>query len=153
MSASCGIAERRTYSSRRTFSWRTVLFGHLHSHRRVFRRAEDADSAFIDWHGSWLFFLALGIMLLSCVDAFMTLQLIERGMIEVNPVMATVMRQGTAAFAISKLAMTGISILILVFLSRTQFMRFLRTGLLLTIFFSAYCCLICYQFVHLLQSI
>ena len=114
MSTSHGISERRAYSSRRTFSWRTVLFGHLHSHRKVFRRAEDADSAFIDWHGSWLFFLALGIMLLSCVDAFMTLQLIERGMIEVNPVMATAMGQGTAVFAISKLAMTGIGILILI---------------------------------------
>jgi Domain of unknown function (DUF5658) len=143
--------DRREYRPRRTFSWRTVLFGYLRSHRRVLRRADDADAVFIDWHHPWLFFLAVGIMLLSCVDAFMTMQLIERGMSEANPVMAAVLDQGAATFAMSKLAMTGASILILVFLAKTYFMNFLRTGLLLTIFFSIYCCLVCYQIVHLLQ--
>jgi hypothetical protein len=71
-------------------------------------------------------------------------------MIEVNPVMAVAIGQGAGAFALSKLSMTGASILILVFLARTMFMRVMRTGLLLTFFFSVYCCLVCYQFVHLL---
>lgn len=145
------IYDRREYRARRTFSWRTVFFGYLRSHRRSLRRAEDADAVFIDWHHPWLFFLALGIMMLSCVDAFMTLQLIDRGMSEANPLMALVLDQGAAMFAISKLSMTGASILILVFLAKTYFMNFLRTGLLLTVFFSVYCCLVCYQTVHLLQ--
>ena len=147
------IVDRRRYSSRRTFSWRTALFGFLRSHRRTLRRAEEAhaESVFIDWHHPWLFFLAVGIMLLSCVDAFMTLRLLEHGMVEVNPIMAVMLERGTASFSASKFAITGIGVLILVFLARTYFMNLLRTGLLLTVFFSIYSCLVCYQFVHLLR--
>ena len=74
----------------------------------------------------WLFFLAVGIMLLSCVDAFMTLQLLERGMVEANPVMAAVLGHGTAIFATSKLLMTATGVLILVFLAKAQFLNRLR---------------------------
>ena len=104
----------------------------------------------MDWHHPWLFFLSVGIMLLSCTDAFLTLLLIERGMIEANPVMAAVLGQGAATFAVSKVFMTGTSILILVFLAKFQFMNRLRTGLFLTLFFSLYSCLVCYELVHLL---
>lgn len=146
-----GNPDRRRLRSRRQLSWRTPLFGYLLSNRRSQRRAEDKDSVFIDWHHPWLFFLAVGIMLLSSVDAFMTLKLLEHGMIEANPVMAMALAQGTASFAASKFAMTGIGILTLVFLARTYFLKVVRTGLLLTLFFSTYCCLVCYQFVHLLR--
>ena len=145
------IADRRQYPSRRAFSWSTALFGFLRSHRRTLRRAEDADSLFTDWHHPWLFFLAVGIMVLSCVDAFMTLRLLEHGMVEANPVMAAMLDQGIGRFSASKFALTGIGVLTLVFLARTVFMNLMRTGLLLTFFFSIYCCLVCYQFVHLLR--
>ena len=144
------IAERRAPSERRMFSWRTVLFGFTRSRRHNLRRDADSDVIFMDWHHPWLFFLSVGIMLLSCADAFLTLLLIERGMIEANPFMAAMLGQGAATFAVSKVFMTGTSILILVFLAKTQFMNRVRTGLFLTIFFSFYCCLVCYEIVNLL---
>jgi len=144
------IAERRAFEDRRAFSWRTVFFGFMRSRRHNSRRDDDGDVIFMDWHHPWLFFLSVGIMLLSCTDAFLTLLLIERGMIEANPVMAAVLGQGAATFAVSKVFMTGTSILILVFLAKFQFMNRLRTGLFLTLFFSLYSCLVCYEFVHLL---
>lgn len=144
------IAERRALSDRRDFSWRTVFFGFMRSRRHNSRRDDDGDVIFMDWHHPWLFFLAVSIMLLSCTDAFLTLMLIERGMIEANPIMAAVLGQGAATFAVSKVFMTGTSILILVFLAKFHFMNRLRTGLLLTLFFSIYCCLVCYELVHLL---
>jgi len=147
------IAERRVPADRRGFSWRTVFFGFMRSRRHNSRRDDDGDAVFMDWHHPWLFFLSVGIMLLSCADAFLTLLLIERGMIEANPVMAAALGQGPAAFAVSKVLMTGTSILILVFLAKFQFMNRLRTGLFLTVFFSLYCCLICYEIVHLLAVI
>lgn len=153
MSTSESIYERRAYQTRRVLTWRTALYGFLRSNRRESRRAEEVDGLFADWHHPWLFFLALGIMVLSCVDAFMTLQLIERGMVEVNPVMAMALGQSAATFAVSKIILTGVSILIMVFLARTYFMQVMRTGLLLTFFFSVYCCLVCYQFVNLLLVI
>jgi hypothetical protein len=118
--------------------------------RHASRRDDDSGIIFLDWHHPWLFFLAVGIMLLSCADAFLTLTLMQHGMIEANPFMNAMLDQGTSAFAVSKVVMTGTSILILVFLAKARFMNRFRTGLFLTIFFSGYCCLVCYEFVHLL---
>ena len=150
MQVSDVIAERRALVERRNFSWRTVLWGFMRSRRHNHRRSEDSDVIFMDWHHPWLFFLAVGIMLLSCMDAFLTLRLMEHGMIEANPVMAAMMGVSTPTFAVTKILMTGTSILILVFLAKAHFMNRLRTGLLLTVFFSIYACLVCYEIVHLL---
>jgi hypothetical protein len=144
------IAEKRSTVERRVFSWRTVLFGFMRSRRHSYRRSADSDVIFMDWHHPWLFFLSVGIMLMSCTDAFLTLRLMEHGMIEANPIMAAMMGVSTTTFAVSKIIMTGTSILILVFLAKAQFMNRLRTGLLLTVFFSIYACLVCYEIVHLL---
>lgn len=144
-------ADKRVSPERRSFGWRTVVFGFVRSRRRAFRRNDETDVLFIDWHHPWLFFLAVGTMLMSCLDAFMTLQLIDRGMIEVNPVMASVLGQGTRYFAVSKMLMTGVGILALVFLAKARFLNRMRTGLFLTIFFSFYACLVCYEFVFLMR--
>jgi hypothetical protein len=143
--------EWRGVTDRREFGWRTVLFGFLRSRRRQHRRSSEAEPVFIDWHHPWLFFLAVGTMLLSCLDAFFTLRLLDRGAIEVNPVMAFAIDQGAAVFAAGKLTLTGVGLLTLVFLSRSRFLDRMRTGLFLTGFFSIYACLVCYQFVLLLQ--
>ena len=141
--------ERRSALDRRVFTWRTVAYGFVRSRRRGGRRTDDGDQLFLDWHHPWLFFLAVGTMVLSSVDAFLTLRLIERGMIEANPVMAGMLELGTGWFATSKMLLTGSGILTLVFLAKTRFLNRLRTGLFLTIFFSGYCCLVCYQLVSL----
>jgi hypothetical protein len=128
-----------------------MFFGYTRSRRVAIRRSGETGVVFTDWYHPWLFLLSLGTMLLSCLDAFFTLQLIRLGMIEVNPLMAEAMRHGTGVFVISKLAITGLGILILVFFSRVNFFNLLRTGLFLTIFFCLYCCLICYEFVSLMS--
>jgi hypothetical protein len=151
MELSEAVADKRAAPDRRRFGWRTVFFGFTRSRRRDFRRTDESDVLFIDRHHPWLFFLAVGTMLMSCFDAFMTLQLIDRGMVEVNPIMAAVLGHGTSYFAISKMLMTGTGILALVFLARARFLNRMRTGLFLTGFFSFYACLVCYEFVFLLQ--
>ena len=150
MEWSDAIVDKRELVDRRNFSWRTIAYGFALSRRHFPRREADTEVIFLDRHHPWLFFLAVGIMIFSCLDAFMTLQLLERGFYEANPIMAAIMSQGTTAFAVTKMAMTGTSILILVFLAKARFMNRVRTGLILTIFFSLYCCLICYEFVSLL---
>ncbi len=146
-------SENRNEADRRTFSWRTVRSGFLRSRRRDTRRDAEEEPLFTDWHHPWLFFLATGIMLMSAMDAFMTLQLLDRGAVEINPVMAAVIGKSTLAFATTKMAVTGICVLALVFLSRAQFMNRIRTGLVLTIFFSFYAVLVCYEFVLLIQQL
>lgn len=145
-------SNQRAFTERRSFGWRTVLFGFMRSRRHIHRREIDADEHFIDWHHPWLFFLAVGIMLMSCLDAFMTLQLLERGMVEANPVMAAILGHGTTAFAVSKMLMTGTSLLLLVYVAKARFLNRFRTGLFLTGIFGIYACLICYEFVHLLRD-
>lgn len=152
MDLSGAISDQRALDERRNFTWRTVFFGFMRSRRHNYRREIDADVDFIDWHHPWLFFLAVGTMLMSCLDAFMTLQLLERGMVEANPVMAAVLGYGTTAFAVSKMLMTGTSLLLLVYVAKARFLNRFRTGLFLTGIFSLYACLVCYEFVHLLRD-
>ena len=152
MEMSEAIVDKRATTGRRVFTWKTIVFGFARSRRHNLRRELDAEVIFLDWHHPWLFFLAVGTMIMSCLDAFMTLQLLERGMVEANPVMAAILGQGTTTFAVSKMLMTGTSILILVFLAKSRFLNRFRTGLFLTVFFSLYACLICYEFVFLIRD-
>ncbi len=145
------LDENRDSDDRREFSWRTVFFGFLRSRRRDTRRGSEDAPLYTDWHHPWLFFLATGTMLLSCMDAFFTLQLLDRGAIEMNPAMAVMIGQGTLAFAATKMLLTGLGILILVFLSQTRMFNLMRTGLVLTVFFTFYACLVCYEFIYLLK--
>ena len=151
MEVSAAVSDKRAKTERRDTSWRTVFFGFTRSRRRTHRRLVDDAVIFLDWHHPWIFFLATGIMLLSCADAFLTLQLIELGMYEANPAMQAVMAQSTSLFTSTKLAMTAFGILILVFLANSRFLNRIRTGLILTVFFSFYACLVCYELVSLFR--
>ncbi|MDH3337423.1 MAG: DUF5658 family protein [Gammaproteobacteria bacterium] len=152
MDLSDAIVEQRSVADRRIFSWRTIYYGFMRSRRHNLRRGQEQEVRFLDWHHPWLFFLAVGTMLMSCADAFMTLQLLDRGMVEANPIMASMIGQGATAFAVSKMVMTGTSILTLVFLAKARFMNRMRIGALLTVVFSLYACLVCYEFVHLIRD-
>ena len=143
----------RAQTDRRNFSWRTVFFGFVRSRRHATRRDEEIEPVFTDWHHPWLFFLATGTMLMSCLDAFFTLQLLDLGAIEINPVMAAVIGRSALSFAASKMLLTGVGILALVFLSKLKFMNRVRTGLILTFFFGTYAVLICYEFVSLVNQL
>ena len=143
------MPEQRANADRRNFTWRTVAYGFALSRRREHRREIDDDVIFIDWHHPWLFFLATGTMLLSCADAFLTLLLIDLGMVEANPFMGAIMAHGTVVFTSTKLAMTAIGIFVLVFLAKARFLNRFRTGLFLTMFFTFYACLVCYELVSL----
>lgn len=145
------VLNEREREERRFFSWRTVVYGFAFSRRHAHRRFADTEVIFLDWHHPWLFFLSVGTMLLSCADAFLTLQLIDRGMIEANPVMQAALSYGTGSFVSSKLLLTALGIFVLVYLAKAHFLNRFRTGLFLTVFFSAYACLVCYELVNLFR--
>jgi hypothetical protein len=75
----------------------------------------------------------------------------DKGMIEANPLMKATMSMGTEVFIGTKLMMTAIGIFVLVFLAKSHFLNRFRTGLFLTVFFSAYACLVCYELVNLFR--
>ena len=141
--------EQRAAVDRRNLSWRTAVYGFALSRRRQGRRSAEADVIFLDWHHPWLFFLAVGTMILSCADAFLTLQLIDHGMSEVNPLMLALLGAGTSTFVAVKLAVTACSIFVLVFLAKVHFLNRFRAGLFLTALFSGYAVFVCYELVSL----
>ncbi|MBT8066578.1 MAG: hypothetical protein KJO09_05015 [Gammaproteobacteria bacterium] len=151
MESSEATTEDRVRAERREFGWRTVVYGFTLSRRHAHRRELDNEVIFLDWHHPWLFFLSVGTMLLSCADAFLTLQLLNLGMIEANPIMQTALDRGTEFFISLKLLMTALGIFVLVFVAKAHFLNRFRTGLFLTVFFSAYACLVCYELVNLFR--
>ena len=134
---------------RRRFSWRTVVFAFLRSRRHAHRRSADGEPIYLDAHSPTIAMLAIGVMVLSSLDAFFTLRLIDRGAREINPIMAAVMGEGTATFAVTKMLLTGLSVLALVFLERAQVFNRFRTGVVLSVAFAFYVCLVCYEILLL----
>ena len=130
-----------------------MFYGFLLSRRRDTRRTSEGEAIFTDYHHPWLFFLATGIMVLSGLDAALTLQLLDRGAIELNPVMDAVIGRGVFTFALTKMSLTSIGILALVYLARSRFMERFRTGVILTVFFVIYAALVCYEFVTLVSIV
>ncbi len=140
------LLERRDRPDRRRRLWRAVWYGSFNPRRRQPPR-RTADSRFhpIDWYSAHLLAVAIGILLLSVVDAFLTLILLQGGADEVNPVMAALLYKGAAAFTALKMALTGCSVLLLVFLSRYRFMRLVRVDAVMYVVLAAYTTLISYE--------
>jgi hypothetical protein len=135
--------ERR--DRRRRVAW-SILYGSFRPRRRTPRRPDGGAYVWsLDWFSSHLLAVSIGILLLSVTDAGLTLLLLDRGALEVNPVMDLVVHGDAAVFAALKMGLTGTSVLVLVGLSRHRFLRHLRVeaalyGVLLT-----YSALIAYE--------
>ena len=99
----------------------------------------------IDWHEPYLLFLSVTILLLSVVDAFLTVTLITGGAREVNPLIDFVLRVRPEAFAAIKMALTGTGVLVLVAVARARLFRVMRAGMVLQGVFVAYVALIAYE--------
>ena len=127
-----GGSERRGRPDRRQRIWWAFLYGSVRPRRRyVGRRTDDGRFQATDWHGAHLWAVSVGILILSVVDAFLTVTLMSGGAIEVNPIMAAVMGHDIGTFAVLKIAMTGVCVMLMVFLARYRFMRVVRVEVLL----------------------
>lgn len=76
--------------------------------------------AVTDWfHPQWLA-VGVAVLLLSVVDAFLTLTLISHGATEVNPLMAPLVQGSGHSFAYWKIGLTGFSVVVLIVLARLR---------------------------------
>jgi Domain of unknown function (DUF5658) len=107
------IVERRR-QDRRRFSLRS-LFGALFTlRRRQSRRKDDPLNSYIDWYEPWPLAASVVIILLSSIDAFLTLILLNHGAVELNILMDWLIKMDIRTFAAVKLAVTGLALVILV---------------------------------------
>lgn len=144
--------ERRARADRRHRVWWSVWYGSFNPRRRSpARRQGDSRFHSLDWHSSHLLAVAIGILLLSVADAFMTLLLLQAGAGEVNPIMAALIYRSVAAFTAMKMGMTGAGVLLMVTLARYRFMRLLRVEWALYGVLMGYATLIGYE-IWMLES-
>ncbi|MGC8521436.1 MAG: DUF5658 family protein [Steroidobacteraceae bacterium] len=137
--------ERRSEQDRRVNVVRALLYGSVHPRRRGPRRGGEWRLGAVDWHHPW--WLAVGVLIvaLSCVDAALTLVLINHGAYEVNPLLAPLVRGSGAAFVGLKVALTGGGIVCLTMLARLKAFGRLPVQLILYGVLLGYIVLIAYE--------
>jgi hypothetical protein len=89
--------------------------------------------------------VAIGILILCVVDAFMTVVLLQGGAYEVNPIMAALIYRSVAWFAALKMGLTGTCIILMVILARYRFLRLVRVEWVLYGVLVAYGGLVAYE--------
>jgi hypothetical protein len=146
--------DRRRPHDRRNRVWWSVVYGSFNPRRRrPSRRVLEERYHSIDWHDAHLLAVAIGILLLSAADALMTVRLLSGGADEVNPIMALVVNRSAAVFAIVKMTLTGMGLMVMVTLARYRFMRVVRVDVVMYAVLAAYSALLTYEFWMLREVI
>ena len=99
---------------RRQPSLKTLLGSLTLSRRRDSRREDDHIDSYTDWYGHWPFAATLIIILLCFADAFLTIVLLSKGAVELNTLMDWFIQKDTHMFAVVKMSMTGVALIVLV---------------------------------------
>ncbi|MGC1522873.1 MAG: DUF5658 family protein [Steroidobacteraceae bacterium] len=148
-----GLKRERRDRERRRRLWWSACYGSFNPRRRSPPRRHGDSSHFLDWHAAHLLAVSIGILLLCVVDAFLTLVLLQRGAVEVNPLMAGLVYRHVAMFAALKMAMTSAGIILMVYVARYRFMRLLQVEWVLYGVLIAYTSLILYEISLLKGSV
>jgi hypothetical protein len=81
--------------------------------RQAVRRLADRRMiSILDYYSPRLFAVIVGILVLSLLDALLTLYLIDRGASEMNPVMAYFLEKGPLVFMVAKYLLTSLALII-----------------------------------------
>ena len=138
-------AERRTREDRRRHSWRTLTYCGLQGRGRRRQVRRDGHSYYLDWYKPSLVFTGLTVLLLSCLDALLTLTLLNRGAYEANLLMARLLETSDAVFVITKVAVTAIGIVFLLMHSHFRLLNITSGKHLLQFLVPVYGLLVIYE--------
>ena len=139
------LPARRGGDRRKRVLW-SLVYGSFNPRRRNPRRTSDNALTAVDWHHpQWL---AIGTLIVafSCADAFLTLVLIGEGAYEMNPFMAPLVGGSAVAFALTKVGLTGLGVLLLTQLARLRTFGRIPVGAFLYAVLAIYGALIFYEF-------
>jgi hypothetical protein len=144
--------DRRRGRDRRKQWMRALWYGSFNPRRRGIRRNGEHLMSSVDWHDPQWLAVAMLIVLFSCVDAFLTLTLIDHGAYEVNPFMAPLVGGSALAFAAVKIGLTAGGVVLLTMLARLKVFGRVPVSLLLYTVLFGYGVLLFYEF-RLLQDV
>jgi hypothetical protein len=143
--------ERRARVERRRSVFGALWRGNFARRRLAPRRSTERHAVVTDWfHPQWLA-IALGILILSCTDAILTLTLISHGAHEANPLMNPLVNGSGHSFAYWKIGLTAAGVLILTLLARLRLWG-RAVGTILYLVLAAYAVLVGYE-LFLLRNI
>ncbi|HEU5135091.1 MAG TPA: DUF5658 family protein [Steroidobacteraceae bacterium] len=148
---SAQIHERRASNDRRRSVLRALWHGNFARRRHAPRRTNERHFAVTDWfHHQWLV-VVIGILLLCVADALLTLTLIARGAVEINPFMDPLVRGTGHSFGYWKIGLTAMGVVVLTLLARVRYWG-RAVGTILYVVLGAYVVLVAYE-VFLLRNI
>lgn len=142
-------ADRRYGGDRRTKRISNIRWLFMRGRRSGLRRLSDRRNLhFMDYYSPKIFYALVLVLILSVVDALLTLWLLENGAVELNPVMAYFLDKGADAFMAVKYLLTSIAVIIAVVL-HYAFVRYLRIqfGLLLHVFAGCFAAVVVWELV------
>lgn len=134
---------------RRKPSMRTLLGAIRHQRRREPRREHDHLDSYTDWYGHGPFAATLIIILLCFADAFLTIVLLSKGAVELNVLMDWLIQKDVQTFAIVKMSMTGLALIVLVMHFNFRIYRFIAVRYLVYALVPMYSLLIYHELTML----
>jgi hypothetical protein len=144
-------SDRRNAVDRRTRTLYSLFYGSLNPRRRNSRRTDARSLRDLDWHSPQWLAVAVLIVVLSCVDAALTLTLLHHGAYEVNPIMAAIVGGSALVFTLVKVGLTGGGVVLLTIAARMRAFGKIPVSLLLYAVLLAYGTLVIYE-VRLLEE-
>ena len=109
------------------------------------RRAEEDRNYYVDRYETHYLLVILGVLLLSIFDAYLTLNLLRYGGIELNPIMNFLIQRDPVLFLAIKFGITGGGIVFLLIHKNFHILGHLRVARIIYAFFLGYLLLIVYE--------
>jgi hypothetical protein len=149
------VIERRSGVDRRKRSFNFLHRPFSQGRRRMLRRKTDRRRFFLfDYYSPKLFYAIVLVLMLSVVDALLTLWLVSEGAQELNPVMAYFLTYGPNIFLLSKYLMTAASVVIVVLLNYITFQRVrFPMGELLRLFAGCFAAVVIWETILLVRFV
>jgi len=149
ITASALIDEKRLMPNfeRRTNRRKAAVHSFYRRRRaQVRRQTDDVTGQYLDVHESRLGYLALVLMVLSIIDAFFTLLLLENGSQELNPLLDLLLQVDVSLFLGVKFFITAMGIVFFVQHKHHKLFNLVSCYQLLTASVAVYTMLIVYEF-------
>jgi len=117
--------------------------------RKNERRLVRGKQAYVDTYPANLMFCVIGIMVLSSLDAFLTLDILAQGGKELNALMAILIEGNVAKFVGFKLALTSLALILLTIHHNVLIAGKIRVHHLQYVMLAGYSILISYEIILL----
>lgn len=114
------------------------------------RATEYGRPGYVDYYAGHLMLCAIGILFLSALDAFLTLNILNNGGEELNWFMAVLIDDGVEKFVGFKIALTAMALILLVIHHNVQLTKRVRVRHIKYFILVGYSVLIGYE-LHLLE--